>query len=416
MSDNEVKLLKERIKKQDAKIAELNTLIDVVKIVNSTLNLNTLLGLAMRLTTQVMKAEASSLMLIDEKTEELVFKVTFGDKKEEIKGFRLALGEGIAGWVAKEGQSLLVADAQNDARFDKSIDKKTGFKTKSIICVPLKIKEHIIGIIEVINKKDTDSFTPDDVNMCNAFASQVAIAIENARLYENITQVEKVKSEFISIISHELRTPLMIIIGSLELLRDAQQLDGSKRKEFIKIVSDECNNFSRLINDLLIVADLESGKMKLQKREIMLQDLVKEVVDKQKIDSQKYNLEFQLASDIPRVWVDAEKIGHVFTHLVENAVKFSPQGGAIRIELQQKPTELLFSITDQGKGIVQEYLDKIFDRFYQIDSSDTRTAEGTGTGLYLIKQIIEAHGGKISVESEPGKGSKFSFTLPSRKD
>lgn len=416
MSDNEVKLLKERIKKQDAKIAELNTLIDVVKIVNSTLNLNTLLGLAMRLTTQVMKAEASSLMLIDEKTEELVFKVTFGDKKEEIKGFRLALGEGIAGWVAKEGQSLLVADAQNDARFDKSIDKKTGFKTKSIICVPLKIKEHIIGIIEVINKKDTDSFTPDDVNMCNAFASQVAIAIENARLYENITQVEKVKSEFISIISHELRTPLMIIIGSLELLRDAQQLDGSKRKEFIKIVSDECNNFSRLINDLLIVADLESGKMKLQKREIMLQDLVKEVVDKQKIDSQKYNLEFQLASDIPRVWVDAEKIGHVFTHLVENAVKFSPQGGAIRIELQQKPTELLFSITDQGKGIVQEYLDKIFDRFYQIDSSDTRTAEGTGTGLYLVKQIIEAHGGKISVESEPGKGSKFSFTLPSRKD
>ena len=139
MPDNELQLLNEKIKKQDAKIAELNTLIDVVKIVNSTLNLNTLLGLAMRLTTQVMKAEASSLMLIDEKTEELVFKVTFGDKKEEIKSFRLSLGEGIAGWVAKEGQSLLVADAQNDARFDKSIDKKTGFKTKSIICVPLKV-------------------------------------------------------------------------------------------------------------------------------------------------------------------------------------------------------------------------------------------------------------------------------------
>lgn len=411
----EMELIEEKIKTQEIKIEELNTLINVAKMLNSTLNLKTLLDLAMRLTTQVMKAEASSLMLVDEKTNELVFEFAYGEKKEEVKSIRLTMGEGIAGWVAKEGNSLLVPDVTKDVRFNKTVDDKTGFKTKSIICVPLKVKEKIIGVIEVINKKDGNSFTPDDINLCNAFASQVAVAIDNARLYENITQLERVKTEFMSIISHELRTPLMVIMSAIDLLQDAEHLDEANRKEFIGIVSKECDNFSRLINDLLTVSDLESGKMKLKKDTTDITPLVKEIMEKQKLPSDKYQIKLKVASDLSPISADGEKIKHVLRHLVENAIKFSPEEGIITVALEQNPTELIFSITDQGVGIAPEYFDKIFDKFYQIDSSDTRAAGGTGTGLYLVKQIVEAHGGKISVESELGKGAKFTFTLPQGK-
>ena len=414
--DQELKALREKIRAQETKIEELNTLVNVGKMVNSTLNLRTLLDLAMRLTTQVMRAEASSLMLIDEKTGELVFEFAYGDKKEEVKSFRLAPGQGIAGWVAKEGNSMLVPDAKKDPRFSQNVDKQTGFETKSIICVPLKVKEKIIGVIEVINKKGADAFGADDLVLCNAFANQVAIAIENARLYENITQMEKVKTEFMSIISHELRTPLMIIIGALELLRDAESLDKVNRKEFIDIVDKECDNFSRLISDLLTVADLESSRMKLKIGPVELTKLLEEMLKKQPLPSDKYQFKVDVQPGLSPVSVDGDKIAHVFRHLIDNAVKFSPNGGIITVQLKQDATWVSCSVSDQGIGIKPEYFARIFDKFYQIDSSDTRAAGGTGTGLYLVKQIVEAHGGKITVESEAGKGSKFTFTLPSRKE
>ncbi|MFH1783286.1 MAG: GAF domain-containing sensor histidine kinase [bacterium] len=404
--------LEGRLKEADSRIAELKTLVDVTKMVGSTLNLNTLLGLAMRLTTQVMKAEASSLMLIDEKTEELEFKVTYGDKKEEIKKFKLPLGKGIAGTVAQQGQPILVADAQNDPRFDKSMDKKTGFNTKSIICVPLKVRDNIIGVIEVINKKSADSFTRDDVILCGAFASQVAMAVSNARLYEDLQQLARVKSEFMSIISHELRTPLMIIIGALELLRDVDNLDEQKREEFISIVSRECDKFGRLITDLLTVADLESGEMKLDRKILDIGKIAADVIKKENIDTKQFTLHIKTPPDAVLVSIDEEKISHVFKHLIENAVKFSTSGGNITFSIEEKEKEIECSISDTGIGIECEHCEQIFDRFFQVDSSDTRKAGGTGTGLYLAKQIVQAHGGSISVHSTPGKGTTFTLRLP----
>lgn len=166
-----------------ASIKELKTLLEITEVLNATKNLRSLLDLSMRLATRTMNAQASSLMLLDEQTNELVFEIVEGEKKKVIEEIRLKLGEGIAGWVAKEGKPLLVPDVRKDPRFTSKVDKEISFETKCIICVPLRIKKKIIGIIEVINKVDGGVFCQKDMEFFTLFAHQVAIAIENARLY-----------------------------------------------------------------------------------------------------------------------------------------------------------------------------------------------------------------------------------------
>lgn len=179
---NEIDNLKERVK-------ELNILQEIGIQINSTFRLNDLLNLIMNLSKETLEAEASSLMLLDEKTQELTFEVALGEKGDIIKKFRIPLGEGIAGWVAKIGEPLIVNDVEKDSRFAKKYDSATSFKTKSIICVPLKTQEKIIGVIEVLNKIGSESFDENDLNLLQAIANQAAIAIENARLYQDLKEL-----------------------------------------------------------------------------------------------------------------------------------------------------------------------------------------------------------------------------------
>lgn len=165
------------------KVERLESLIEVSQIVNSTLQLKELLPLIMELTTKLMKAEASSLMLIDEG--HFVFEVAIGEKKDEIEKIRLPVTEGVAGWVAQHKQPISIKDVTHDPRFCKKIDKKIKFVTKSLLCVPLLIKNKIIGVVEALNKIGEEEFSQDDLELLQAMANQGAIAIENARLYED---------------------------------------------------------------------------------------------------------------------------------------------------------------------------------------------------------------------------------------
>ncbi|MFH1239232.1 MAG: HD domain-containing phosphohydrolase [bacterium] len=176
------------VKQLKQKVEELTTLMEASKKISSTLDLNSLLRVIMQLASKVMRAETSSLMLLDEEKQELVFEVVEGDKGEIIKEIRLKLNEGIAGWVAQRGEAVLVSDVEKDSRFCDKVDMKTSFKTKSLICVPLKIKDRIIGVAEVINKSGGESFTPDDLLLFSALADQAAIAIENAKLYQDLRE------------------------------------------------------------------------------------------------------------------------------------------------------------------------------------------------------------------------------------
>jgi HD-GYP domain-containing protein (c-di-GMP phosphodiesterase class II) len=168
------------------RIHSLEHLMEMAKYVNSTLNLDDLLSLMLDMTTEMLNAEAGSILLLDDDKDELVFVAATGAKKEKIKDIRVPIGEGIAGWVARESKAVLIADAQNDPRFFKKADQKTDFKTRTIIAVPLVTKEKLIGVAEVLNKKNNEFFTEDDRNLFEALGNQAAVAIENAKLYENL--------------------------------------------------------------------------------------------------------------------------------------------------------------------------------------------------------------------------------------
>lgn len=171
------------------KIERLEHLIEITKFVNSTLNLNALLDRMLEISTNVLNAEAGSILLLDEDKDELVFAAATGEKSDKIKEIRVPVGEGVVGWVAREDKPVLIADAQNDPRFFKKADQKTKFKTKTIVAVPLKTKDKLIGVVEILNKKDNSLFNEEDVNLLEALSNQAAVAIENAKLYENLKEL-----------------------------------------------------------------------------------------------------------------------------------------------------------------------------------------------------------------------------------
>jgi sigma-B regulation protein RsbU (phosphoserine phosphatase) len=190
------KTAKTEIRSIEKRVKDLSSLIEVSRVINSTLDLGKLLDIVMKIAKKVIRAEASSLMLIDEQARELVYEVALGSKGKEVKKkFRLKIGQGIAGWVAKYQKPLLVKDVTKDPRFFSRPDKTTGFKTRSILCVPMKVRDRTIGVLQAINPRQRDMFSQEDTDLFNAFASQAAIAIANARMHRDILQNQRVEQE-----------------------------------------------------------------------------------------------------------------------------------------------------------------------------------------------------------------------------
>lgn len=230
-----------------------------------------------------------------------------------------------------------------------------------------------------------------------------------------IRNIERMKTEFVSSVSHELRTPLTSVKGFVRTLLDDDEgyFNRDMQREFFQIIDQECDRLSRLINDLLNVSRIESGQaLKLDVREFDLRELVRKAVLIQKSYTTKHEFRVDTPEEGLMVMADEDKIDQVLTNLINNAVKYSPAGGEIRISARDLGDSVEVTIADQGVGIPPEHLDKIFTRFHRVEDRGTSHAGGTGIGLYLVKHLLDAHAGKIRVESEVGKGSSFTFSLP----
>jgi adenylate cyclase len=228
------------------KISELNTISEVSRNINSILDLDPLLEVVMENATQVMKAEASSVLLLDENERELIFRIALGEKREKVKKIRLKVGKGIAGWVAKTGKAMIINDVKKEPRFNQSVDKKTGFKTRAILCVPLFSKEKMIGVIQVINKHENLPFTNEDEELLNTFACHAAISIENAKLYESIREEERKRGIYQRFFSPQVVDEVMSKSKTLSLggrrqnvtvlfsdIRDFTEITEAKSPEYI---------------------------------------------------------------------------------------------------------------------------------------------------------------------------------------
>jgi len=237
-------------------------------------------------------------------------------------------------------------------------------------------------------------------------------------IFNDITEIrsiERMKTAFVSTVSHELRTPLTSIKGFIStLLQDTEGFyDKDTVREFYTIIDQECDRLTRLISDLLNVSRIEAGRaLDLNPQPVNLSELVDKVVAAQKSYTNKHEFKIELDPQLPVIVADTDKVDQILTNLTNNAVKYSPNGGTITVRGRPLDGMVQLAVEDQGMGIPKEHLNKVFDRFHRVDNRDTRKVGGTGIGLYLVKHLVEAHGGRIWVESEVGKGSKFIFELP----
>jgi len=228
-----------------------------------------------------------------------------------------------------------------------------------------------------------------------------------------LRELEQAKSDFVSTVSHELRTPLTSIKAYTATLRRKDvDFDEETRQQFLKVIEEETDRLTRLISDLLDMSRIDSGRMELKRREFDVSRLAGIVVEKLRSQATNHVLSLECRGNIRPVNADPDKIEQVLVNLLDNAVKYSPSGGEIKVFLENKGKFVHFSVSDQGVGIPENHLPHIFEKFHRVDNRATREVYGTGLGLYVSKSIVEAHGGNIWVESELGKGSTFHFTLP----
>ncbi|MGD8462388.1 MAG: ATP-binding protein [Anaerolineae bacterium] len=226
-------------------------------------------------------------------------------------------------------------------------------------------------------------------------------------------ELDEMKSQLLSTVSHELRTPLASIKGfATTLLREDVAWDEDSRREFLSIIDRESDRLAELISNLLDMSRVEAGTLRVEPEEIDLGLLITETADEFQRMTRSHHIQTRLPRQGRLVLADPRRARQVLRNLVENAVKYSPNGGQIAITAQQLDTHMQTSVADEGIGIEPAQLSRIFDRFYQVDSASTRKVGGSGLGLSICKAIIEAHGGQIWAESEPGVGSTFTFTVP----
>jgi PAS domain S-box-containing protein len=226
-------------------------------------------------------------------------------------------------------------------------------------------------------------------------------------------ELDKMKLQLLSTVSHELRTPLASIKGfTTTLLREDVNWDEEAQRDFLQIIDAESDRLTELISDLLDMSRIEAGALSIEKEQTDIHELLQEAIGATRLQSVKHSFVLDALSRIPRILADPRRIGQVLRNLLQNAVKYSPDGGEINIKAALGSQYLTIQVSDQGVGIPQEYHQRVFERFFQVDSDSTRRVGGSGLGLAIAKSIVEAHGGRIWFRSEPGQGSTFYFTLP----
>jgi PAS domain S-box-containing protein len=278
--------------------------------------------------------------------------------------------------------------------------------------IPLIARDKVIGAITFSSIQPQRHYTHEDLAFAEELARRIALTLDNAHLYAEAQRAITLRDDFISIASHELRTPVTSLKLYVQVLQKqlSRRGDESLARSFAKMDA-QLNKLTLLVEDLLNVSRIELGKLEFQEDWFDLNEVVKETVEQIQSTTSKHRIRIEGKVN-QRVWGDKDRIGQVLTNLLTNAVKFSPQADTIIVELTTTQDAVVVSVQDFGIGIEKEYLNHIFDRFHRVSDPEEKTYPGLGIGLYIAHEIIQRHNGTLTVESEKGKGSRFSFTVP----
>jgi signal transduction histidine kinase len=400
--DNIVRRLEEQRRVLETQVVKLHKLMDASKIINSTLDLDRLLGLIMDAAVSSIEADRGTLYLVDAIKQELWSKVLQGADMVEI---RLPIGKGIAGQVALTGETINIPDAYVDDRFNREVDKRTGYLTRNILCMPMRNKDgKVIGVIQLLNKQD-GCFTMDDEQFIDAFSSHAVIAIENARLAQEMVQNERLSAvgRMANVIIHDIKNPM----GTLRVYAQVMK-KKSGNEEAGKLADEMIRQVDRFVNMTQEILDFTRGVSASNFQDLDFGEVMTGVLDFIEKDLEKNNVKLLRKAEFKGVVkLDQDKMVRVFYNLASNARDAMPQGGSLTVSTSQEKEFVKIEFTDSGTGMPDEVKKKIFEPFMTFGKK-----HGTGLGMSIVKKIIDDHKGKIEIESEVGKGTTIRILLP----
>lgn len=406
---------------------KLCSVMEICHLIGSTLNLSEVLVLIMNHVNRLTHSVGSTLMLVDELTEELVFSIPTGPKARTLREYRIPKGKGIAGWVAQNQKSLIVNDAQNDPRFYSEVDSAVGFETESLLCVPLKARRKLIGVLEVVNKRDASGFTEKDALLLSIFGSEAALAIENARIYGKLKQqlienkrIERELAEsekFRALgqmsagVAHDFNNILSAILGYADIAMFSLD-DPSRIKESLEQVLKACKRAKELVSHILAF----SRHSQQERLPVQLGQIVQEALKllRASIPS-TIDIQIHIEPDSGAILADPTQIHQVLMNLCTNAYHAMENGGGILSisvapveiteELAEAKTDLRpgpyvkLSVIDNGCGMDDSILNQVFEPYFTTKEKGV----GTGMGLAVVHGIVRGHGGAITASSTPGE-------------
>ncbi len=409
------------------RLSELSALFQVSTTLQLQLRPDIILEIIVRRVVSTLKAQQASIMIMNEEGTELVTRAAYGLEAEFSRGARARMGEGIAGWVAQRRQAVVLGEKPDNelGRFYKGNRRIT-----SALSLPLAIGERVVGVLNVNRINHPDGFDGRHLEVLKVFGEHIAAVIERAEIMERLgsrtrqleadneklTDLNRMKDVFLSTASHELKTPLTSVIAYAELLDDHEgKLSREQSREFVARLRAEAQRLLGLIDDILDLSRLESGKLVLKPRRLDLGEVVRSALETTRANAAKrgVTLEADLGADLPMLVIDEVKMRQVLVNLVVNAVKFSPKGSKVVVRTRLDDHHIRLEVIDQGRGIEPDIATHIFELFGQgapLDDEDVRG--GLGIGLHLVKRLSELHGGHVGMNSRPGEGSTFWVRLP----
>ncbi|MBN1890523.1 MAG: GAF domain-containing protein [Thermoflexales bacterium] len=329
----------------------------------------------------------------------------------------LKLSDCVTAQVIRSGEPVVTSDATATPCLNQCAAGQTGIQ--ALIGIPIKAKESVLGVLGACSYNPCES-SPHEMQLLRTIGQQIGIAIENVRLAEKAAEIEalreldRMRSEWLANVSHELRTPLGLIkLFGTTLLRQDVRFDEETQLEFLHDINRETDTLQALVDNLLDLSRLQSGRLHLDQQALDLGQLVDKVMRALEVQlSPKHYFVHDFPVEPLVTAADSKRLEEVLRNLLNNAIKYSPEGGAITVQGHREAQDLLIQVSDHGIGIPPEDVDRIFERFYRINNESTQQVGGVGLGLAVCKSILEAHGGRIWVESTPQQGSRFCFTLP----
>jgi signal transduction histidine kinase len=387
-------------------------------------DLDAILNVALANVLDIMNGSIGGILLVDEKTDTLYYRVHRGLSPRYVQELRPRMGEGIAGEVARNGKAILLEDISKDPRVQYP-DLVSAEGLKAFISVPLRAREKVLGVLNVASRLPR-RFTTNDMHMLYSIGDQLGVAIEQTRLKERlktgraeIAKLEEEKTRFLSFVgmaAHDLKAPLTAIQSYLWVILGGYSGPiNEKQKNMLERCSVRITELMTLISDILDIPRIEAGQDLQEMGEVSLPQIIKKCCDDlgNMIREKGIQLLIEVPESLPAVNGSVTRLQQVVTNLVSNAVSYNVSGGGVTIRAKEKESSITVEVMDTGIGIPHKDLPRIFDEFFR--ASNNLESKGTGLGLAITRRIVQAHGGKMWVESpcsETGKGTKFSFSLP----